>query len=357
MSPDCGLFLIPGLQNERFGLGCESASKSAMNAVVKPRLLEQVRASIRLRHYSPRTEEAYIGWIRRFIIFHGKRHPSEMGAAEANAFLTDLAVARKVSASTQTQALCALMFLYREVLREKADWIEVAVSARRPKRLPVVLCRDEVRAVLEEMQGVPRLCATILYGAGLRLLECLELRVKDIDFSRGEILVRDGKGQKDRVTALPAGAKNALLTHLESVRRLHGRDLAEGAGAVALPDALARKYPNAAREWGWQWVFPASSRYIDREAHVQRRHHVHESVIQKAMKGSRPAREDFQTGDMPQPSPQLRDSFVGVGLRYPDRAGTPRASRCANNHDLLPRVESRRPRRRQPLRRSLKPAA
>jgi len=207
-----------------------------------------------------------------------------MGEAEANAFLTDLAVTRKVSASTQTQALCALMFLYKEVLGAKADWIEIAVRAQRPKRLPVVLRRDEVRAVLEEMHGVPKLCATLLYGAGLRLSECLELRVKDIDFDRSEILVRDGKGQKDRVTTLPGSAKNSMWVHLEHVRRLHQRDLREGAGAVALPGALPRKYPTAAQEWGWQWVFPASSRYFDRELHVQRRHHLHESVVQKAMK-------------------------------------------------------------------------
>jgi integron integrase len=176
------------------------------------------------------------------------------------------------------------MFLYKEVLGGKADWIEVAVRAQRPKRLPVVLRREEVRAVLKEMHGVPRLCATLLYGAGLRLLECLELRVKEIDFSRGEILVREGKGQKDRVTALPGGIKDSLMGHLESVRRLHQRDLREGAGEVALPEALTRRYPNAAREWAWQWVFPASSCYVDRELHVQRRHHLHESVVQKAMK-------------------------------------------------------------------------
>jgi integron integrase len=207
-----------------------------------------------------------------------------MGEAEANAFLTDLAVTRKVSASTQTQALCALMFLYKGVLGQQADWIEITVRAQRPKRLPVVLSRDEVRAVLAELCGVLRLCATLMYGAGLRLMECIELPVKDIDFTRGEILVRDGKGQKDRMTALPRGVKDPLLAHLELVRQLHQRDLREGAGEVMLPDALARKYPNAAREWGWQWVFPASSRYLDRELHVQRRHHLHESVVQKAMK-------------------------------------------------------------------------
>jgi site-specific recombinase XerD len=172
----------------------------------------------------------------------------KMGEAEANAFLTDLAVTRNVSASTQTQALCALMFLYKEVLGAKTDWIEVAVRAQRPKRLPVVPRREEVRALLAGMQGVPKLCATLLYGAGLRLLECLELRIKDIDFDLGEILIRDGKGRKDRVTTMPDGAKNSLLVHLEHVWRLHQQDLREDAGAVTLPDALARKYPGAARE-------------------------------------------------------------------------------------------------------------
>ena len=176
------------------------------------------------------------------------------------------------------------MFLYKEVLGEKRDWIELAVRAQRPKRLPVVLTRDEVRSVIARMSGACGMCAALLYGAGLRLMECLEIRVKDLDFSRGEILVRDGKGQKDRITMLPGGVKERLLTHLESVRQLHQKDLREGDGIVALPHALARKYPNAGREWAWQWVFPASSRYLDRESQVQRRHHLHESVVQKAMK-------------------------------------------------------------------------
>ena len=247
-----------------------------MDAIGKPHLLDQVRQAIRLRHYSPRTEEAYVGWIRRFILFHKKRHPAEMGEAETNSFLSDLASERHVSASTQTQALCALMFLYREVLGQKTEWIEVAVRPQQPARLPVVLTREEVRSLLGKMNGVPRLAATLLYGAGLR--------VKDVEFGKCEILIRDGKGRKDRITMLPSAVKEQLLEHMSAVRILHQRDLDRGAGAVALPDALARKYPNACREWGWQWVFPASSCYFDQEARIKRRHHLHESVIQKAMK-------------------------------------------------------------------------
>jgi integron integrase len=255
-----------------------------MDAMGKLHLLDQVRQAIRLRHYSPRTEEAYVSWIRRFILFHKKRHPADMEAMETNAFLSDLASAGHVSASTQTQALCALMFLYKEVLGQKTEWIEVSVRPQRPSRLPVVLTRDEVRSLLGNMDGVPRLVATLLYGAGLRLLECLELRIKDVELGRGEIVIRDGKGRKDRITMLPGSVRGQLLEHMRVVHALHQRDLDQGAGAVALPDALIRKYPNACREWAWQWVFPASSCYFDREARIKRRHHLHESVIQKAMK-------------------------------------------------------------------------
>jgi len=201
-----------------------------------------------------------------------------------NAFLSDLASNRNVSASTQTQALCALLFLYRDVLKQHRDWIEVTVRAQRPKRLPAVLTREEVRAVFGQLNGVCHLIASILYGSGLRLTECLELRIKDLDIVRGEILVRDGKGRKDRVTMLSRTVRERLPAHLESVRSLHQRDLREGVGGVLLPDALERKYPNAPKEWIWQWVFPASSRYLDKEDGVQRRFHLHESVIQKAMK-------------------------------------------------------------------------
>ena len=250
------------------------------------KLMDRVRSAIRTRHYSARTEEAYAGWIRRFIFFHGKRHPSEMGEAEVESFLTFLATEKKISASTQNQALAALLFLFRNVLDRRMDWVEPAVRAKRSVRLPVVLTRGEVSALLGLLKGTEWLVASLLYGAGLRLTEALCLRVKDLDFTRNEILVRDGKGSKDRVTMLPQSVTESLRAHLERVRELHNRDLSESAGRVQLPDALSRKYSNADREWGWQYVFPASSRFVDREAGLQRRHHVHETVIQKAMKSA-----------------------------------------------------------------------
>ncbi len=219
-------------------------------------LLDEVKAAIRIRHYSRRTEEAYIGWIRRYVLFNGKRHPREMGEAELQSFLTYLALQKHVSASTQNQALSAILFLYREVLKVDGLHLDLAVRARRPERLPVVLTRQEIRAILDLMTGMSRLVASLLYGSGLRLLECLTLRVKDVDFDRNEIVVRDGKGQKDRVTMLPESAKDALSRHLRRVQKLHEQDLKQGAGRVSLPDAICRKYPNADREWGWQYVFP-----------------------------------------------------------------------------------------------------
>jgi len=219
-----------------------------------------VRDALRARHYSRRTEEAYIAWIRRYILFHGKRHPAEMGAAELTQFLTALAVQGKVAASTQNQALSALLFLYREVLGQEVPWLDGLVQAKRSRRLPVVLARDEVRALLGHLHGVPRLMALLLYGAGLRVLECARLRVKDIDFASNQIVVRAGKGDRDRVTMLPASVKAELARHLESVRRLHERELTRCAGWVELPGALMRKYANAGQEWGWQWVFPATRR-------------------------------------------------------------------------------------------------
>jgi integron integrase len=249
----------------------------------KPRLLDQVRLAIRTRHYSRRTEEAYVGWIRRFILFHDKRHPGTMGEEEVSRFLTHLAVDRKVSAITQTQALSAILFLYREVLRLELGWLQNIVRAKPPKRLPVVLTRDEVRTLLRELDGPIWLVATLLYGSGLRLLEGLRVRVKDIDFGAHQITVRSGKGQKDRVTMLPAALKDPLLRHLESVRLQHQQDLARDAGWVELPLALARKYPNSGREWPWQWVFPATRTYIDASTRQRRRHHLHESVLQRAV--------------------------------------------------------------------------
>jgi integron integrase len=252
--------------------------------VPKPRLLDRVRDAIRARHYSRRTEKAYAHWIKRYIFFHGKRHPADMGAPEVTAFLTSLAVHDKVAASTQNQALSALLFLYREVLGVELPWLDDVVRAKRPQHLPVVLTRDEVRAVLQRLDGVPRLMALLLYGAGLRLLECCRLRVKDVDFATNQITIRDGKGHKDRVTMLPAAVKAALIAHLARAREQHEADLRHGAGWVELPSALTRKYPNAGRDWGWQWVFPATRMYVDRLTAQRRRHHLHESVLQRAVK-------------------------------------------------------------------------
>ena len=248
------------------------------------RLLDQVRRACRVRHYSRRTERAYAQWVKRFVLFHGKRHPSEMGAAEVSAFLSHLAVVGRVSASTQNQALAALVFLYGQVLRAPALELEELVRARVPQRLPVVLTQDEARALLARVGGESHLVAALLYGAGLRLLECLRLRVKDLDLERGEIVVRDGKGRKDRVTMLPRSLAADLRAQLERARALHAGDLASGFGAVELPGALARKYPSAARDWGWQWVFPARGRYRERETGIERRHHLHETVVQRAVK-------------------------------------------------------------------------
>jgi integron integrase len=225
-----------------------------------------------------------VHWIKRYIFFHGKRHPAEMGAAEVAAFLTSLAVQGKVAASTQNQALSALLFLYREVLGVELPWLDDVIRAKRPLHLPVVLTREEVRAVLQRLDGVPRLMAVLLYGAGLRLLECCRLRVKDVDFATNQLTIRDGKGHKDRATMLPAAVKADLLGHLERVRRQHEDDLRHGAGWVELPGALLRKYPNAGRAWGWQWVVPATRIYVDRVTGQRRRHHLHESVLQRAVK-------------------------------------------------------------------------
>ena len=251
--------------------------------VRSPKLLDRVRAANRLRHGSRSTEKSYVGWIRRFILFHGKRHPAEMGAPEVARFLSSLAVEGKVAASTQNQALSALLFLYRYVLQQDLPWLDDIVRARRPKHLPVVLTRDEVRAVISGMEGAARLMATLLYGSGLRLLECARLRVQDVDFAMNQIVVRDGKGAKDRVTVLPAVAKEPLRQHLSKVKRQHDADLALGAGWVELPWALARKYPNAGREWPWQWVFPATRFYFDQASGQRRRHHLHETVLQRAV--------------------------------------------------------------------------
>ncbi len=247
------------------------------------KLLDRVREAIRTRHYSPRTEQAYVHWIRRYIFFHNVRHPADMGQPELNAFLTHLAVKERVSASTQTQALSALVFLYRHVLDRDVGLLEGVVRARRPGRVPIVLTRAEVRRLLAHLDGTVLLVCTLLYGSGLRLLECLRLRVKDIDLERHEITVRDGKGQKDRVTPLPVTCREPLREHLKTIGQLHEDDLRQGLGRAPLPDAVARKHPSADRQWAWQYVFPASSHYTDRLTGVRHRHHLHETVIQKAM--------------------------------------------------------------------------
>src|SRR5262245_5179735 len=247
-----------------------------------PKLLDRVREACRVRHYSMRTENAYVDWIKRFILFHHKRHPLEMGAAQINAFLTHLAVDGHVSASTQNQAFSALLFLYRSVLEVEPGLIEGVVRAKRSERLPVILTRDEVRAVLGGLNGVPRLVALLLYGAGLRILDALRLRIQDVDFARGELLIRHGKGGKDRRTMLPAAVKPELLAQVDRVRLLFEKDRAEGVG-VPLPDALEVKYPEAPFAWVWYYVFPARQRGTDPRDGVKKRHHLHETVIQRAV--------------------------------------------------------------------------
>jgi integron integrase len=247
-----------------------------------PRLLDRVRRCARLRHLSARTEEAYLGWIRRFILFHAKRHPDAMGPPEVIAFLTHLAVERRVSARTQNQALAALVFLYRAVLGRELEGLDAAARAGSARPLPVVLSRDEVRAVLDALDGVVQLVATLLYGSGLRLLEALRLRVKDLDFARAQVVVRQGKGRRDRAAPFPRRAREPLARHLEAVRVLHERDRAAGVG-VSLPDALDRKYPGASTEWGWQWVFPATRFWVGADG-GRLRHHLHETVVQRAVR-------------------------------------------------------------------------
>ena len=268
-----------------------STSQPALTAgapsSAKPKLLDQVRQAIRRRHYSDQTEKAYTHWIKRYIFFHNKRHPLEMAESEIAQFLSSLATEGRVSASTQNQALNALLFLYHEVLSKEIGLINGVVRAKRPQRLPVVLTKDEVKRVLDRMNGAPRLMGFLLYGAGLRLMECCRLRIKDIDFSRNEIVVRSGKGNKDRYTMLPSAVRDSLIQHLRAVKAQHDEDLKNGLGRVSLPNALDRKYPNAGKEWGWQWVFPATSHYVERSTGEKRRHHLHESVLQRAFKEAR----------------------------------------------------------------------
>jgi integron integrase len=250
----------------------------------KPRLFDEVRQRLRVNHYSVRTEKVYLGWIRRFILASGKRHPRELGAVEIEAFLTQLAVQGQVAANTQNQALSALLFLYREVLDLPLPWLENVVRAKRPQRVPTVLAREEVQRLLAQLDGRPWLLASLLYGTGLRLMECLRLRVKDVDFARNEITVRDGKGGKDRRTMLPRSLVEPLLREVERARALHVDDLDAGFGAVWLPHALARKYPNAPREFGWQYVFPSAQRSRDPRDGSERRQHFDDGILSRALK-------------------------------------------------------------------------
>jgi len=249
-----------------------------------PKLLDQVRDKIRVKHYSIRTEQSYTDWIKRYILFHGKRHPNEMGAEDIEAFLTYLAVEGNVASATQNQAKSALLFLYREVLEIELPWLEKVTQAKVPKRLPVVLTVKEVQSLLSHLKGTHALVSNLLYGGGLRLMEAVRLRVKDVDFARSEILVREGKGFKDRVTMLPEATLITLKAHLAKVKALHDEDLIQGLGEVYLPFALDKKYPNAAKEWGWQYIFPSKNLSVDPRSGKTRRHHIDEKTVQRAVK-------------------------------------------------------------------------
>ena len=282
-----GITLGPVMPASSDAQSASNARPCAPTASGSPRLLPRLRAAVRVRHYSPRTEDAYVSWVRRYIHHHGDRHPAALDATAVEAFLSDLATRHGVSASTQNQARAALLFLYRVVLEAPLPGLAGVTRAKRPPRLPTVLSRaevDQVLAALGALRSPYQLVAQLLYGAGLRLMEGLHLRVKDLDPTRGELLVRAGKGGKDRVTVLPAVAADALVTHLARVRALHARDLAGGGGRVALPGALARKMAQAAASWPWQWVFLATSRYRDAVTGAPCRHHVHETAVQRAVR-------------------------------------------------------------------------
>lgn len=261
-----------------------------------PRLLDQVRDRLRLKHYSLRTETAYVQWIKRFILFHDKRHPLEMGKDEVEAFLTSLAVERNVSAATQSQALSALLFLYKEVLQQSLPWLDNVTRVTRPPRLPTVLNQGEVKALIGAIDDtLLNLIVRLMYGTGMRVLECLRLRVKDVDFTRKEIVVREGKGNKDRITMLPEGLVEPLRAQITYARTMHQADLAEGGGAVWMPDALAIKYPRAASDFGWQYVFPAAGLSRDPRSGVVRRHHVDEKRVQRAVRKAAEKAEIFKS--------------------------------------------------------------
>jgi len=262
----------------------EKHSVRRADGLGKVKLLDQLREALRARHYSRRTEQTYCLWGKRFIYFHHVRHPAEMSESEVNAFLTHLAVKENVSASTQNQALSALLFLYRYVLDRKIGDLGELIRARKPQRVPVVMTREEVKALLGCLTGDKWLMASILYGAGLRLMECLCLRVQDVDFGRNEITVRSGKGEKDRITMLPESLKEPLQDHLRKVKAIHQKDLTEGWGRVQMPEALDRKYPNAPKDWRWQWVFPQEKRWQNSRTGEEGRHHVHETILQRSVR-------------------------------------------------------------------------
>ena len=326
-----------------------------------PKLLELMRAALRRRHYSYRTERAYCDWVKRFVLFHGKRHPSTLGAPEVRAFIDHLATGRNVSASTQNQALAALLFLYGDVLAISLEKQLPLMRARRPERIPVVLTPREVAEVLAQLTGRTRLIGSLLYGAGLRLLECVRLRVKDVDFERRELRIRDGKGRKDRLAPLPVSLIGDLRPHLDFVRAQHQRDLRDGAGYVELPDALRHKFPAAPREWPWQWLFPATRTYLHTFTNERRRHHLHETVVQRAIRqaaiaahlskrvSSHTLRHSFathllETGyDIRTIQELLGHRDVSTTMIKPRTPGSPA-------RPLHPRPQPRRPRHPQPPR-------
>lgn len=309
-------------------------------AMDKPKLLDRVHSVARLRHLSLGTERAYSDWIRRFVLFHHKRHPSEMGAEEIRQFLSHLAVEGKVAASTQNVALCALLFLYRDVLRVELPYVEGILRAKRPARVPVVFTRQEVDALRSHLTGTYKLIAELLYGAGLRLMEAVRLRVKDLDFASGEVLVRDGKGEKDRRTVLPRPLSEPLRPHLERVRLLHEQDMREGFGEVYLPYALARKCPSAAREWAWQYVFPSGQFSADPRSGVTRRHHASADSVQREVKKAiRLAGRHHEARRLPHAPAFFRHAPARRRLRLADDPRAAGPFRRADDPDLNTRAK------------------
>lgn len=305
----------------------------------KPKLLTALRANLRVGHYSLRTESAYLHWARRFIRYHGLQHPAGLGVPEVTEFIRHLAEDRHAAASTQTQALAALLFLYREVLRRPLALAGALPRARTPTRIPTVLTRDEVDRVLAQLSGTYRLVGLMLYGSGMRLTECVTLRVKDLDLVRGEIRIRHGKGAKDRVTVLPDALKRPLGEHLQRVKARHVEDLARGAGRVELPGAFGVKAPSAKTEWAWQWVFPASRVYMDGATGERRRHHIHQSAMQRAMGQAVPKGRDRQARELSHAAPLVCNSFVGGRVRHQDVAGAAWAQGCDDDDGLHARAE------------------